>query len=543
MTRRSPLSPCSRVLWAALSSGLLSGPAIAQTKPSEAELFGAPAVAQESLTTSRDLATAPAHAPDSEGALRSDAAGTAPEPARSDARDAAILGAPASPVLSLQRAPADPLTIGGLLYLRTQASALEKQRVADYSFRMPSLLDVFFDARPNDRVRGFVLGRMTYDPTLPDSTSAVPDAKTLGTGTYGFSGTSGSAALSSLVSPQTSAPRVYLDQLWVRFDLGKTLFITAGRQHVRWGTARFWMPADFLHTRRRNPLDLFDARTGTTMVKVHLPIESLAWNFYAYAVTENEGGTPSLSDIAGAARAEFVLGPSELGLGAFLRRHGKPKYAADLSLGLGPFDLYGEFALVDASNIDRVGYRPDATPAQLPSGQTTDEQTAAVKQLVAAVFPVYRVLGYRWQAAAGLSLSCKYNDNDTFTLGAEYFYNTLGYPNADFYPGLILPHPQALHSPVSFFYLGEHYGAVFMSFPAPFKADLHSFTLSALGNLSDRSYIARFDYTYTLLTHLRFELFVSGHYGERSGEFRLGFDLLKRPPALFDVGLALRLST
>ena len=126
-----------------------------------------------------------------------------------------------------------------------------------------------------------------------------------------------------------------LDQLWLRFDLGRTLFITAGRQHVRWGTARLWTPADLLHTRRRNCLDVFDARTGTTMIKAHLPIESLAWNFYACAVTENQRGTPSLAGVAGAARAEIVLGSSELGLGVFLRHRAKPKYAADLSLGLG----------------------------------------------------------------------------------------------------------------------------------------------------------------------------------------------------------------
>ena len=31
----------------------------------------------------------------------------------------------------------------------------------------PSLLDAYFDARPNPRVRAFILGRMSYNPTAP----------------------------------------------------------------------------------------------------------------------------------------------------------------------------------------------------------------------------------------------------------------------------------------------------------------------------------------------------------------------------------------
>jgi hypothetical protein len=31
---------------------------------------------------------------------------------------------------------------------------------------MPTLVDVYLDARPTDRLRAFVLGRMTYDPFL-----------------------------------------------------------------------------------------------------------------------------------------------------------------------------------------------------------------------------------------------------------------------------------------------------------------------------------------------------------------------------------------
>jgi hypothetical protein len=473
-----------------------------------------------------------------------------------DKRDELALGGGQTPMFSDEPSLADPLTIGGQLYLRMQTSAREGKRVDTYSLNTPTLLDVFFDARPNDRVRGFVLGRMSYDPLLPASSS---NASNVGD-PISNGGTSGSASLSSLFAPGTNAPRVVLDQLWLRFDILHTLFVTAGRQHVRWGTARFWTPTDFLHLRRRNPLDVFDARTGTSMVKVHLPIESNSWNFYAFGVSEGQTGAPTLASMAGAARAEFVLDSTELGLGVFGRPHSRAKFAADVSTGLGDFDLYGELAVLDNRDSDRLRFEPNATIpmttlADALNGTADEQARALTAAALEALYPTYQRRGYRPQAVAGLSYSRKYNDNDIFTIGAEYFYNGLGYENADVYPGIAgaALRTNSLRNPPSFFYLGQHYAALFLLLPSPFKLDLHTFTLSTLGNLSDRSFITRLDYSLVLLTHLRFEAFAAVHYGRPNGEFRFGIASPKiagislpggapLAPALFDLGVALRLA-
>ena len=556
-------------MFACTSTGVL-----AQDRPSEAELFGGSPDSGnegEAGASSGDNAiagTAPASAnqagteaasPAAEGtAAASDTisagAGTPAAPdgssseSRGTARDELVLGGDSTPMFSEEAAPSDPLSIGGQVYLRLQSSATKGSKVEDYSLNMPTFLDVYFDARPNDRIRGFVRGRMSYDPMLPasattDFSSGDPLAN---------SGTSGSASLSSLFAQRTNAPRVLLDQLWLSFDVAHTLFVTIGRQHVRWGTARFWTPTDFLHIRRRNPLDVFDARTGSTMLKLHLPIESKSWNFYAYGVTEGQEERPGLTNVAGALRGEFVFGPSEFGLGVFARPDSRAKFAADASAGIGDFDVYAELALVDARYSDRVRFNANAQLPQPPDPLTGQSLQDYFKQAVEALYPVYQNRGYRPQAVAGFTYSNKYNDNDIFTLGAEYFYNGFGYANSDAYPGLTLPRTTALENPATFFYLGQHYVAVFALFPSPFKLDLHSFTLSTLGNLSDRSFISRFDYSYTLLTHLRLDAFFAVHYGH-VGEFRFGLtppaefgaqvsgiELL--PPSLFDVGVALRLA-
>jgi hypothetical protein len=435
-----------------------------------------------------------------------------------------------------EAAPDDPLKLGGQIYLRTQSTASQGQKFTDISFGAPSLLDVYLDARPNERVRGFVLGRMLYDPTLPASaTAANYNAPVSATG-----GTSGSQSLSSLFQQQTRDPKVYLDQLWIKFDIGHQVFVTAGKQHVRWGTARFWAPTDYLHLLPRNPLDVFDARTGTTMVKLHLPIESRQWNFYVYGITEKQEATPTLGSLAGAARAQFVVDTTELSLGAYAQRGKKPKYAADLSTGIGDFDLYGELALRYLDDIDRVRY--DSSAIANPN--------LSITQNVDSIYPVYRHQGIRPQTVGGVNYSRKYNDNDMFTVGAEYFYNGLGYHSPVVYPGLVLPHSVPLSNSANFFYLGRHYAALYITFPAPYSLDTHTFTLSTIGNLSDKSFITRFDYSLVVLTHARFEAFVSARYGDENGEFRFGIKnlnlgggyIFNHAPAFMDFGIALRVA-
>lgn len=514
-------------------------------------------------------------------ALPRDAAGQTPEkgnpaaaaaapvpPSSEDARDAEIFGPASAETESPDRAessrassgrgPAgespsrepppiqDPLKIGGMLYLRTFSTLSKGRELSDARFSAPSLLDVYLDARPSDRVRAFVLGRLSYDATRPEASPATSVEAPSPAG-----GTSGTDALTS--RSMGGGPFGTLDQLWIRFDLARTVFVTAGKQHVRWGTARFWTPTDYLHLRRRNPLDVFDARTGTSMLKLHLPIESRAWNLYAYGITEGPGGTATVSRLAGAARGEFVFGTMELGLGVFARDGTKPRYAADLSFGLGDFDLYGEAAVLDSSEIDRVRFAPFATapPVEAPPSWQPPADAALVRtaRLVDTFYPTYRTEGYRVQAVGGISYSARYGANDTLTLGTEYFYNGLGYPNSDAYLGLLLPHSTTLSNPATPFYLGRHYAALFLSLPSPWSLDLHSFTLSTLGNLSDGSFISRLDYSLVLLTYVRFEAFAALHYGKRTGEFRLGIPRtvlgeleIESPPGLLDLGVAIRVS-
>ena len=157
--------------------------------------------------------------------------------------------------------------------------------------------------------------------------------------------------------------------------------------------------------------------------------------------------------------------------------------------------------------------------------------------------------GFTPAISGGLSWTLAYGDNDTLTLGAEYFYNSLGYNNPALYPWLIY---QGSFQP---FYLGRHYGALFALWPAPWDKTHTSFTLSNLGNFSDRSFVSRLDYSVRVLTHLTLEAFAAVHYGNKGGEFRLEIDVpaglmvngqpvpqIFIPAPLFELGVGARIS-
>jgi hypothetical protein len=503
----------------ALALGLLAAapPGAAQDRPpdrpSEEELFGAPGPTGPG-------AQPPVNAPPA-------AAAEPPPPAP-----------PTAPGAKAERA--DPLAIGGLLYLRADVLGREDQPPSSWLLASPNLVDVYLDVRPNDRVRGFVLGRLLYDPTGV-STAVLP----------GLAGVPNAGT--------TTDVQGLLDQLWVNFDVARTVFVTAGKQHVKWGVGRFWNPTDYLHRVKRNPLAVFDARTGVTMVKAHLPWESRAWNLYGVALLEDVVPTGptvnTLGAIGGAARAEVVLGTAELGLDAVAQRGTLPRYGVDVSAGVWDVDLYGEVALRTGPDVLRWREIPGAAAGLPEPLRWQPYQDGAAFQ----------------QVTAGASWSWKYGDEDVVTFGGEYFYNGVGYPTARAYTTLlaaqISPEYRAYQSAATGlavpeapyftpYYLGRQYAGAFVLLPSPGSWNDTTLTLSVLANLTDGSAIARLDHAVLLNTYLRLETYVAGHVGKAGGEFRLAFpatsvaipgsgatvDVPGLAPPTVDFGVALRVT-
>ena len=510
--------PAALLAMAALALAL---PAAAQERPREEDLFGPPPA---------EVPAAGVPAPAPPGGRPGEAEVLSGKGA--DAAEARVAG-------QLEKTE-NPLQIGGQLYLRAFGSAFQGEPPSRWGFSAPNLLDLFLDARPSDRVRAYGLTRTLYDPTqaqvVPSLLAGAQAAQTVGVG-----------ALQA-----TAVTRVVLDQLWVSFDIQRRAFVTVGKQHVKWGTGRVWSPTDFLHTQRRDPLAVFDDRGGTAMARIHVPLGEQRGAFTAAAVLEplaprvtpllfepkDPAPSPSseMGAVGGAARAEMVLGTWELGADAVAQRGMEPRFGLDVSGGLWELDLRGEVAFRSGSDLPKLRPGVEGVVVVGPGGPVK--------------FPIpwqrYQPEGTWIQAVGSADWTTKYSDEDTLTVGAEYFYNQAGYDDVAAYPYLI---GWNAFRP---FYLGRHYAALFLLLPKPGSWNDTTVTLTGIANLSDRTGVVRLDWSTTFLTWLRVEAFAQGHLGRRGGEFRLAVDLAPIPgilpaglaisPPTVDVGLALRVA-
>ncbi len=388
------------------------------------------------------------------------------------------------------------LTIGGKLYLRANAAFTEGTDLEDTPYTSPNLLDLYTDVRPSDRVRGFAQARLRYDFSLTEGDTDL----------YG-----------TAVEPGS----VTLDQLWLKFDLAHRVYLTVGRQRIKWGSGRFWNPTDFMNQQTLDALNasVFDERTGVTLLKVHVPIESIGANVYGVA---NFDGADTVEQIGGALRTEWVLGPSEVALSAAARKGDPLRLGADVSAGVGPFDIRLEAAVKHGDNS--AYYEGEFDLDALYHFDSIDD-------LDDLKFPTEVDRSDEWipQVTAGAELGVKVNDEDTVYLGAEYFYNGGGYDDSTLYPALLL---SGAFNP---FYLGRHYAAAYVAVPGPGNWDDTSFTASTLANLSDRSYASRLDVSTRLNTFLSVNAYGQVSYGG-NGEFHYAWEL--KPLAVPDgVGL------
>ena len=383
----------------------------------------------------------------------------------------------------------DNLAIGGTMWLQLQASVLDEGPVEESVLSSPNLVDVYLDGRPNDRLRGFIQGRLTYDPT-----SGQAD---------GLGGTA-------------QATQVQLDQLWMRFDLYRTVFVTAGKQRIRWGSGRLWNPTDFLNQQRLNPISLFDIRLGVPLLKFHLPVESLGWNFYAVA---NLDEATELKRVGGALRAEILLGNVELSVSAALRSGDAQRFGIDVTTPIWDFDVRVELAVLHDDPTPRLAPFNDAVLSDDVLDRLADGLVDA-EDIFTQYVPAPESRRNEWipQMVAGAEIAIRYSDTDSLILGLEYFYNDQGYDDESVYPRLLLA---GRFNPLD---VGRHYLGFFATLAAPGQWDQTSIFLSGIANLSDLSGVVRGDFSLQLLTFLSFRLFANVFWGTGAFSPRFSID-------------------
>lgn len=370
----------------------------------------------------------------------------------------------------------DKLQIGGRLEIRANANKVDDQRFQESPYFQNKTADVYFDTRPNKDVRAFFRMRFYEDSVRSSGGSdsltndEEPVAATEQTGVSGIESA--------------------IDELWLKWDIDDTLFVTAGKQHVKWGRGRFWNPIDFTAVEVKDPFALFDRRLGQEMIKLHLPLEKEGHNFYLIAQFDDVARN---DDVGIAARAEFSVGDNgEFAISAQSKRDRAIKAGVDAGFGLGNFDIGIESAWLTRDTGPRYQGDFDLLTRVFPT-ETYDDKK------------VYN------QSVLNVEYVWKYNDDDNLNLGVEGFWNEMGYDTR------ILEFYSLLNGRSKVLYAGKNYVATYARLSAPGDWNDSSFILNAVQNLSDKTALARFTATYTFYKQITVEGYVSrcfGDYGE-----------------------------
>ncbi len=327
-------------------------------------------------------------------------------------------------------------------------------------------------------------------------------------------------------APNTSTvtvPSFTVWSLYSKFTWNDALFLSFGKQSLKWGTGYFFSPADDVFA--QSAVDLSNPtaeREGPLALKVQYPIPRTMDNLYFYVAFPVSSDPAALAavqpeDIAVAAKAEFLFGNTELAAAGFYQRSQRPQAILMGTTGTGSFDFFAEGL------------------AAFPSGQSEAYvQKASSTVTWATGSSAYRVVDHSGSTFFKATGGVMYKNPDTnFTFVCQYLYNGQGYSSLsvqDIHQAMM---DRALGRPAGepaftsaslantltgLGQIGEHYGALYFSWTsiANTKTD---FSVLILSNLSDGSGYVNPTISYTMLIYVRLSLGASLSWGGTGTEY------------------------
>ena len=196
------------------------------------------------------------------------------------------------------------------------------------------------------------------------------------------------------------SPNFKIWEMYTDFSAKDIAFFRFGKHTVKWGTGYFYSPADVINISRIDPQKPTEDREGPVSLRTHIVIPKTQYNIWLYLLPDTETFKPQYT--AGAAKAEFVFGDWELGVGGWYRYEKAPRLITTLSGSIaGKVAVFAEG--VFAWGSDYTYYKDD---------DALTPYTVKNKPF--------------FQATLGGS----YSNADSHTMLAfQYYYNGFGYAN------------------------------------------------------------------------------------------------------------------
>lgn len=295
-------------------------------------------------------------------------------------------------------------------------------------------------------------------------------------------------------------------ELFSDFSWNDSLYFRFGKQTINWGVGYFFSPANVMNLEAIDVLDPTAQLEGPVALRVNHPIPGTQHNLWAYAVFDSADMKPE--DTALAAKAEFVYGGWELGVGGYYKKDDPIRGVLTAVGSIGQVGVFGEATLSRGSSrtwVNRI--EPSGTAPFYTIVLNTDDASPFFK------------------GTAGLSYS---NSETGISVMAQYLYDGEGYSDAD-REALIdeaivvrdtLGDTAAFSTAYKLLILnsGRHYAAASFT-KSDFLADDLSFSLFAMGNLSDLSAYLKPGLSYEFFDGMSMSLSALFAVGFDSGEY------------------------
>jgi len=288
-----------------------------------------------------------------------------------------------------------------------------------------------------------------------------------------------------------------LREMFADLTIGETVFARLGKQTINWGLGRFYSPANIINLENRNPEKPDDELLGPVAIKLHMPVNSD--NYYLYSILQD---FDTRKTVGVGVKAEWLLGESEIGLGAVWRPEQPWAVTAGISTRLWQFDVYAEAVLKGMD--DRNFVVEDKTS---PIGLRTESHADRLN----------------WSATGGISWSI--NDEQEYLnldVAVQYYYNGAGYADQQ----ILINNRVGIGALVAggklstrdLYQSGQHYGAASVSLSDLFKSQI-GVSVLWLGNLQDGSGKVIPSISYSGIDKLKFSLSYTVGYGVSASEY------------------------
>jgi len=278
-------------------------------------------------------------------------------------------------------------------------------------------------------------------------------------------------------------------ELFVDINYNRAIYLRTGKQVIQWGRCYFWNPTDLISIDHRDFFQLNRYRDGIYGTRLLLP----GTNNQNTTLFVNQENVTKINQLSLAAKHEFMVGNSEIGLSGWVKPNSVSTIGIDFSTRWLGLDIVGESAFSDGENGAHITW----------DGITARSETIRNQWVNRSAITITKT--WDWDLSERIGLS------------AELYYNSTGYTQSPFTNPSVIPiiFSNGLYAPNR---MAQWYGATFLTIHE-FPFNDSSAGINTIANLTDNSRISSLAVSFSPIVHTLLSTTAYLYWGDPNGEY------------------------